>query len=340
MVLINIQRLIHLIQETDACPFGFPERQSLLWRAYSSYEETPDTEFVSISTNQDWRFLDERKLEEEDEECRKSIVQELVERFTRSKTTVPVLRTIIYLVPSAQICPQCGTGLRVVRPYRMGKEAVGYTSNGPQRVISFHKVCKECSTVVQYNYSDSPQQHGGSVRKFHTSHDKYFGVTRSTFFSIALLEEWTEDLFTLDTQFDKICVKYNRIHSAKPKLYKHRVYPAWAMYSISKRIPIEFSVSRDSSRNLNFEEAFKKLYPQLKEAVDKKWLMHNCSGCATRLVVMDGNMKVFRCSINVLNLIMRPFSYTEQSVQARERKLKEKASSTSLQVRLVSMFSC
>ena len=101
MVLINIQRLIHLIQETNACPFGFPERQSLLWRAYSSYEETPGTEFVSISTNQDWRFLDERKLEEEDEECRKSIVQELVERFTRSKTTVPVLRTIIYLVPSA-----------------------------------------------------------------------------------------------------------------------------------------------------------------------------------------------------------------------------------------------
>ena len=178
------------------------------------------------------------------------------------------------------------------------------------------------------------------MRKFHTSHDKYFGVTRSTFFSIALLEEWTEDLFTLDTQFDKICVKYNRIHSAKPKLYKHRVYPAWAMYSISKRIPIEFSVSRDSSRNLNFEEAFKKLYPQLKEAIDKKWLKHYCSGCATRLVVMDGNMKVFRCSINVLNLIMHPFSYTEQSVQVRERKLKEKASSTSLQVRLMSMFSC
>ena len=64
------------------------------------------------------------------------------------------------------------------------------------------------------------------------------------------------------------------------------------MYSINKRIPIEFPVTRDSSRHLDFEEVYKKIYPQLKEVVDKKWLMHKCSGCATRLVVMDGNMKV------------------------------------------------
>ena len=199
MVLISIERLINLIQAINACPFGFPGRQSVLWKAYSSYQETPDTEFVSISSKQDLRGLDERKLEDEDVECRKAVIEEMIERFTRSKTEVPPLSPIIYLVPSAQICPQCGTGLRVVSPTRMGREAVGYTGHGPQRVISFHKACKECSTVVYYNYSDSPQQHGGSVRKFHTSHDKYFGVTQNTFFSIALLEEWTEDLFTLDT---------------------------------------------------------------------------------------------------------------------------------------------
>ena len=174
----------------------------------------------------------------------------------------------------------------------MGREAVGYTHHGPQRVISYHKTCKECSTVVHYNYSDSPQQDGGLVRKFLNSHDKYFGVTQNTFFSITLLEEWTEDLFTLGTLFDKICAKYNRIHSAGPKLYRKRIYPAWAMYSISKRIPIEFPVSRDSSRNLDFEKIYKKMYPQLKEAIDNKWLQHKCTGCATQLVVMDGNMKV------------------------------------------------
>ena len=84
MVLINIGRLIHLIQEINACPVGFPERQSFLWEAYSSYEETPDSEFVSISTNQDWRLLDKRKLQDESVECRKAVVQELIERFTRS----------------------------------------------------------------------------------------------------------------------------------------------------------------------------------------------------------------------------------------------------------------
>ena len=294
MVLINIGRLISLIQEINACPIGFPRRQSFLWKAYSSYQEIPDTEFVSISTKQDWRRLDERKLEDEDVECRKAVVEELVERFTRSKTEVPPQSPIIYLVPSAKICPKCGAALQVVRPDRMGREAVGYTCHGPQHVISFHKTCKECSTVVYYNYSDSPQQDGGLVRKFLKSHDRYFGVTQNTFFSIALLEEWTEDLFTLDTQFDKLCVKYNRIHSARPKLYRKRIYPAWAMYSINKRIPIEFPVIRDTSRNLDFEEIYKKIYPQLKEAIDKKWLQHKCSGCATRLVVMDGNMKVIK----------------------------------------------
>ena len=292
MVLINIGRLIHLIQEINACPIGFLERQSFLWEAYSSYKETPDSEFVSISTNRDLRWLDERKLQDEDVVCRKAVVEELTERFTRYKTVVPLLPTIIYLVPSAKICPQCGAGLKVVRPDRMGKEAVGYTRHGPRRVISFHRACKECSTVLHYNYSDSPQQHGGFVRKFNNSHENYFGVTQNTFFSIALLEELTEDLFTVDTQFDRFCVKYNRIHSAEPKLYRKRVYPAWAMYSISKRIPIEFPVKRDASRHVDFEEAYKKIYPELKEVIDKKWLLHKCSRCATRLVVMDGNMKV------------------------------------------------
>ena len=110
-----------------------------MWKAYSSYQEIPDTEFVSISTKQDWRRLDERKLEDEDVECRKAVVEELVERFTRSKTEVPLLSPIIYLVPSAKICPKCGAALQVVRPDRMGREAVGYTCHGPQHVISFHK---------------------------------------------------------------------------------------------------------------------------------------------------------------------------------------------------------
>ena len=130
------------------------------------------------------------------------------------------------------------------------------------------------------------------MRKFLNSHDEYFGVTQNTFFSITILEEWTEDLFTLDTQFDKMCVKYNRIHSARPKLYRKRIYPAWAMYSINKRIPIEFPVTRDTSRHLDFEEVYKKIYPQLKDVIDKKWVLLKCPGCATRLVVMDGNMKV------------------------------------------------
>ena len=105
MVLINIERLINLIQEINACPIGFPRRQSILWKAYYSYQEKPATEFVSISTKQDWRRLDERKLEDEDLECRKAVVEELVERFTRSKTDVPLLSPIIYLVPSTKICP-------------------------------------------------------------------------------------------------------------------------------------------------------------------------------------------------------------------------------------------
>ena len=64
------------------------------------------------------------------------------------------------------------------------------------------------------------------------------------------------------------------------------------MYSINKRIPIEFPVTRDTSRHLDFEEVYKKIYPQLKDVIDKKWVLHKCPGCVTRLVVMDGNMKV------------------------------------------------
>ena len=88
--------------------------------------------------------------------------------------------------------------------------------------------------------------------------------------------------------------KYNKlVCNGENKLVRQRLFPVWALYSISKRMEVEFPVKRTTERNLDYEEAFKHLYPQLKEVIDKKWLLHNCRKCSSRLVVMDGNQKVY-----------------------------------------------
>ena len=104
---------------------------------------------------------------------------------------------------------------------------------------------------------------------------------------------------------------------------KNRVFPAWLLFSINKRVVLKFKVVRKLDRQLDLDEICKEVYPGLKAHIDQKWLSHRCSRCKTRLVVMDGNAKVGRFNISYQLYLTRfaIFRFFIQCVLQLVRKL-------------------
>ena len=290
MVLINLSRLLYLITAVKECPLDFPQRKTVLWNLYSQFKET-SSDVVSIEVEPDLERIVERNVEDEEDSRRRDIVNSLVDIFSRSSFSFPEKPSTVFLMPPIDKCPNCNESLVVVKPSRKGREAVAYTKEGPRVVEIYHRHCKKCKAKVYYCYYEYTKEDGQIYRRYLDHQGDYFSMTQDTFFSINLLEELTVDLFICDNQFVKFVEKYNKlVCKGEHKLVRQRLFPVWALYSISKRMEVEFPVKRTTERNLDYEEAFKHLYPQLKEVIDKKWLLHNCRKCFSRLVVMDGKV--------------------------------------------------
>ena len=90
--------------------------------------------------------------------------------------------------------------------------------------------------------------------------------------------------------------KYNHKHkNSEVKLNKERLLDAWFIFSLCKYIPdLKFKVARDHHSGIDIESICKQLYPLLKTKIDRKWFYHCCEKCDSRIVIMDGNMKLTR----------------------------------------------
>ena len=287
MVLINLSKLMMLIQCIQNCPLSIPKRVDKLFDSYFSFKPTSD-DLVSIHIPVELERLKERNVDDEEETKKKKIITEIIHIYSKSPIEFPSLSsTTIYLIPPISKCLKCSGALITVRPHRKGRGAVVYTVQGPTFAEVYHKYCKQCNAVVYYCYTEFREEGNIFKRKYLKSGLKYFSATQDTYFEFKLLEDLTEDLFTCDTRFHKWVMKYNRtFRDQKIKLIKNRVFPVWVLYSIQKRIPVEFNVSRKADRSFDIEAACKILYPALKEFIDGKWISHKCSKCTTRLVVM------------------------------------------------------
>ena len=139
---------------------------------------------------------------------------------------------------------------------------------------------------------------GVLYRKFYDlSLVEIFGVTRRTFFKIDFMKDLTETIFTCESSFSAFCDKYNALYiagSGDQELNIQRVLPAWLVYESLLRIPISFQVARDKFRVNITEDVMRQIYPKLKAYIDDKWKNHECDMCASRVVVLDGNAKLFR----------------------------------------------
>ena len=294
MVYINLSKLLLLIQAVQACPRGIPNRVQKLFDNYESITSSSD-DIVSVAVSVGLERLKESNVDDEDQKRKKSIISDIITTFTESPFRIPTQPSKIYLISPLVMCDHCKTGsLVTVRPSRTGKKAIVYTKNGAQVAELYHKHCTQCLATVYNCYTEYKIDNILTRKYLDSKVIKYFSLTTETFFDCELLDLLTEDLFTCDCRISNFVHKYNRLNDTR-KLNKKRIFYAWLIFSINKRINgVEFPVIRSIDKNLDIEETCKVLYPELRKFVDAKWLHHICKNCTTRIVVMDGAAKVYR----------------------------------------------
>lgn len=286
MVFVNLSKLLLLIQAVQTCPKGIPNRFQKLFQDYEFFAPSSD-DVVSVAVKASLERMKESNVDDEEKKRKEMIIFDIISKFTESPIQIPTQSSKIYLISPLQLCNSCKTGALVtVRPSRKGKEAIVYTKNGAQVAELYHKHCTQCLATV-YNCYTEKRVDNKVVRKYLDSREiKYFSITTETFFDVELLNLLTEDLFTCDVRISNFVEKYNRLNNSI-ELNKKRIFHAWLIFSINKRINCV-------DKNLDIEETCKVLYPELRRCVDAKYLHHICQKCKTRIVVMDGAAKVYR----------------------------------------------
>ena len=305
MGFINLSKLILLIKAVKACPKEIPGRNEKLFLQYLNFRKTSDDK-VSVEIPPEFEKLVEIDIDSESEDINRQIVIFLIDSYSNSEFSFPDQLIDIYIVSPLNQCERCSGSLIFIRPYRLrGKGTIVYTMTGPQYAKVFIKHCSHCHATVHSCYTEWTDS-GGVVRRKYldsiTTKVSYFSITQDSFFEVTLLEDLTESVFTCNSRFTRWVEKYNRLQQTSTKtkfanrheLYRQRVFPCWLIYSVTKRMPVEFPVFRGQDRNLNIEEVCCVLYPALKATIDAKWLNHTCQKCISRIVVMDGDQKIYR----------------------------------------------
>ena len=303
MVLINLSKLILLIKAVKSCPSVIPGRSEKLLCQYLDFDKKSDDK-VSVEVPAELEKINEMDLDNESDERKKKIVFCLIDQYTNSSFTFPDQPTDLHLVSPLEICDRCSGTLIFTRSgKKLGKGATVYTVSGPRPTQVYVKHCTDCFSSVYSSYTEW-KENDVLMRQYAGALPQFFSVTQDSFFEIKLLEDLTESVFTCSTRFTRWVEKYNRVHMNtggqklemdRFELYRQRIFPVWIVYSIHKKLKMTvFPVLRSSDRNLDIEAICCDLYPHLKQKIDSKWLHHVCHKCKSRIVIMDGDQKVYR----------------------------------------------
>lgn len=313
MVLINLTKLVKFIDIVHKTPKDVSQRRTRLLKAYDGLEADADfTVSISLLTEAAIR-LKETELDDEVEERRVAILEELINNLTERTICIPEsVMSKVYLIPSITKCsnpPCCGKLLVICRPTRTENAVSVFTVSCVLEGEVYCKTCQLCKTIYFYNYMEKEDDQGIFIRSYYKSEESkepYFSITNETFYEKALLSRLTEEIVTCNVQFSNWSTCYNRLYSTDQRPMDYRgLIPAWLMYEMWRRIDVAFPVVRLKSRNIDMETTCESLYPKLREQVDKEWFNHNCKFCHTRLVVLDGDAKAYRtvCSFQPQKVI-------------------------------------
>ena len=138
-MIINLSKLLLLIEAVGACPVGVPKRVDKLYNDYNSFEATSD-HTVSVQVAIALERLVETNVDKEDEKKKKLVIKDIIETYSQNSFRFPAANLAkIYLISPLTICDICGTGSLVVVKPKHARQSVVYTAAGGQECELYHK---------------------------------------------------------------------------------------------------------------------------------------------------------------------------------------------------------
>ena len=168
-----------------------------------------------------------------------------------------------------------------------------YDVDGIRHTAYYHGNCRVCKSKIYHTYSEDKN----GDRQFNNDCD-YFVISSGIGFTTKLLRRISLDISIGCTPFSKIADIYNaqfdllREHQLDPLILEAN----WLIFRISGYVNVIPWERKISNRCFHAEKICLGVYEKLKTTIDAKWLHHACEepGCAQRMVVMDGNEKLYR----------------------------------------------
>ena len=191
------------------------------------------------------------------------------------------------LLPLTTSC--CGRKLRLDTRHSSVRL---YTKTGITISFYYHGNCIQCKSKFYHNFTETTTKDRNFIKT-----DRYFVCTSSIGFSNDYLDFVTLLISIGSTSFKKISNIYNAEHNLTEgdKLRPDVLENNWLVYRISKKIP-SFNWKINGDGHCDIEKICQQVYPALRKIIDEKWINHQCNevGCNARMVVVDGNEKLYR----------------------------------------------
>ena len=168
-----------------------------------------------------------------------------------------------------------------------------YTENGVLRGRSYHGNCKCGKTFYNGFFDDKKNE----IRKFDDPYETEYILFRSgVAFSRRMLINTDFQISIGVVSFESAAEIYNNIWPSQKPLHKRRLEDAWFIHKILKHVTKFAPWPRNKNSELDVEKLCLQVYEFIRKRIDSKWMTHVCSevGCKERLVVIDGNEKLYR----------------------------------------------
>ena len=208
----------------------------------------------------------------------------------------------IILVPNTLFC--CGKAITIDS---RAAEITIYTDGGVRKAKSFHGCCKKCSKTY---YSGFMHDKKSNVRTFMEDGD-FFIYGSGVGFSADFLRKTVYQIYIGAVSFESSAEIYNSVHgilASKEAMNSDRLETGLFLYQITRYVK-DLQWHRDiKNKNVDVERIAEEQYPVMCDMIDQKWLAHTCEeiGCKNRLVVLDGNEKLFRLKCDEEGCINNP----------------------------------
>ena len=275
---IRIDILEYLQRLVCETPLNLPQRAKFLISQVNDYckKFQDECNYVSIEVNSCCLNFDHR-----DEDIILTLINQMPRTYFPSDRQLFGLRV---LFPEETFC---------CRGFRIDPRASSvkiFDINGITTGVNYHGVCKECKTIYYHNYVES-----GNVRRFkcHPGQD-LFSLTSCVAVSKRLMTRFELQASISFTSFEKMAAIYNEENNSR-EINAQLIEEHYFIYKITQ-IKSEMQWHRKKNSHIDIEKICEEAYTEIKSAVDIKWMEHRCAdiGCRERIVVCDGNEKLFR----------------------------------------------